>query len=116
MVASLAKVRPETVVASLAKVRAERLDAIDTSLRAGEPGKRGELGPLRSWALRLMHSRVRRESSGQKVVSVVDAESSYSKGLAQQLRVLSHSLDHLRGKIGYSYKGDGKHGINCAVS
>jgi hypothetical protein len=59
------------MVASLAKVKVERLDEIVTSLRAGEPGKRGELGPLRCWPLRLMHSRVKRESSGWKVVSVV---------------------------------------------
>lgn len=55
-------------MASLARVR---LDAIVTSLRTGELSKRGELGPLRSRPLRLMHSRVKRESSGWKVLSVV---------------------------------------------
>jgi len=60
-------------VASLVKVRVERLDDIDRSLRARarEPGKRVELGPLRCWLLRLIHSRAKRERSGRKVVSVV---------------------------------------------
>lgn len=58
-------------MASLVKVRVERLDDIDRSLRAGEPGKRGELGSLRCWLLRLIHSRAKRERPGRKVVSVV---------------------------------------------
>jgi hypothetical protein len=56
-------------VASLARVRAERLeDTADASLRVGEPG---EPGSLRWWPLKFMHSRVKRESSERKVVSVV---------------------------------------------
>lgn len=57
-------------MALLVKVRAEKLDdTIDMSLRTGEPGEWGELGPLRS--LRLIHSIVKGESSGRKVVSAV---------------------------------------------
>ena len=55
-------------MALLEKVRAERLDDIERSLKAGE---RGELGPLHCWPRRLIHSRVKRESSGRKVISVV---------------------------------------------
>ena len=50
---------------SLARVMAERLEDIaDTSLRAREPA-------YRRWALKFMHSRVKRESSKRKVVRVV---------------------------------------------
>ena len=61
-------------MASLAKVRAETLDAIVTSLRAREPGTRGELGPSRCWPWRPIHSRVKRDISGWKVVTGIDAE------------------------------------------
>ena len=56
-------------MASLARVGAERLEDIaDTSPRVGEPG---EPEPLHWWPLKFTHSRVKRESSERKVVSVV---------------------------------------------
>jgi hypothetical protein len=94
-------------------VRAERLDAIVTSLRAGGPGMRGELWPLRCWSWRSIHWRVKRESSGRKVVGMVETHKEI-KGLAQQPRVPPHSLEHPCGEFGYSHEGDGKYGIDCA--
>ena len=38
-----------------------------------------------------------------------------SKGLAQELRMIFHSLDRLRGELGDSYRGDGKYDIDFAM-
>ena len=54
----------EKTVESLVRVNLERLeDTVEMSLRVGELGKLGEPGPLDWWLLKLIHLRVKRESS-----------------------------------------------------
>jgi len=56
-----------STVASLEKVRAEKLDIIEVSLKAGEPGKRGKLGLLYCEPWVLIQVRGNKESSGRSV-------------------------------------------------